>query len=98
VLTVGDLRVDHGTRVVTRAGHQVELTQREFDVFELLLRNRGRLVTRAELVEAVWHEGLTISPNIADVYVGYLRKKLEAARGPSLIKTVRGRGFVLEPP
>jgi two-component system OmpR family response regulator len=98
VLAVGDLRVDHGTRVVTRAGRQVELTPREFDVFEFLLRHRGRLVTRAELVEAVWHESPGPSPNITDVYVGYLRKKLESGRGSSMIKTVRGRGFVLEPP
>jgi DNA-binding response OmpR family regulator len=98
VLTVGDLRMDRATRVVTRAGRQVELTQREFDVFELLLRYRGRLVSRTELVEAVWHVDVATSPNIADVYVGYLRKKLEVSNQPPLIRTVRGRGFVLEAP
>ena len=98
VLALGDLRVDGRTRLVTRGGRQVELTPREFDVFALLLRHRGRLVTRSELVEAVWHESPTTSPNIADVYVGYLRKKLEPVNGPSMIRTVRGRGFVLEPP
>lgn len=97
VLDVGDLRVDRRTRVVTRGGRQVELTPREFDVFELLLRHRGRLVTRAELVGAVWHESPAASPNIADVYVGYLRRKLEPVDGPWVIRTVRGRGFVLEP-
>jgi len=95
VLVVGDLQANRRTRVVIRAGRQVELTQREFDVFELLLRNRGRLVTRAELVAAVWQGGFTSSPNIADVYVGYLRKKLKALHGP-LIRTIRGRGFMLE--
>jgi DNA-binding response OmpR family regulator len=95
VLVVGDLQANRRTRVVIRAGRQVELTQREFDVFELLLRNRGRLVTRAELVAAVWQGGFISSPNIADVYVGYLRKKLKALHGP-LIRTIRGRGFVLE--
>ncbi len=98
VLTVGDLRMNRATRVVTLAGRQVELTPREFDVFELLLQRRGTLVTRAELVQAVWHVEVETSPNVADVYVGYLRKKLEVGSRPALIRTVRGRGFVLEAP
>jgi DNA-binding response OmpR family regulator len=81
---------------VTRAGHQVELTAREFDVLEVLARNANRLVTRAHLLDAVWHEDYQGSPNIADVYVGYLRKKLERPRGRRLIRTVRGKGFLLE--
>jgi two-component system OmpR family response regulator len=96
VFEVGDLHVDSSTRTVTRAGHQVELTAREFDVLEVLVRNANRLVSRAQLLDEVWHEDYQGSPNIADVYVGYLRKKLERPRGRRLIRTVRGKGFLLE--
>jgi two-component system OmpR family response regulator len=96
VLEVGDLRVDCSTRTVTRSGRQVELTAREFDVLALLARNAGRLVSRSQLMNEVWNEDFDGSPNVADVYIGYLRKKLERRRGRQLIRTVRGRGFVLE--
>jgi two-component system, OmpR family, response regulator len=96
VFEIGDLHVDSSTRIVTRAGHQVELTAREFDVLEVLARNADRLVTRSQLLDAVWHEEYEGSPNIADVYVGYLRRKLERPRGRRLIRTVRGKGFLLE--
>jgi two-component system, OmpR family, response regulator len=96
VFEIGDLHVDSSTRMVTRAGHQVELTAREFDVLEVLARNADRLVTRSQLLDAVWHEEYEGSPNIADVYVGYLRRKLERPRGRRLIRTVRGKGFLLE--
>ncbi len=98
VLTIGDLHVDATTRVVSRGGHQVELTAREFDVLEVLARNPGRPVTRAQLLAEVWQEDYQGSPNIVDVYVGYLRKKLERPRGRRLIRTVRGKGFLLESP
>ena len=98
VLTVGDLHVDAGTRVVTRGGHQVELTAREFDVLEVLVRSPGRLVSRSALLDAVWQADNPGSANIVDVYIGYLRRKLERQRDAPLIRTVRGRGFVLEPP
>jgi two-component system, OmpR family, response regulator len=96
-LDVGDLCLDTTTRVVRRAGHQVELTAREFDVLEVLARNAGRLVSRAELLETVWEENYEGSPNVVDVYIGYLRKKLELPKGRRLIRTVRGKGFMLEP-
>ena len=92
VIAIGDLRIDAETRVVTRDGQEIELTGREYDVLEFLARRAGRVVSRSELLDAIWsdYEG---SPNIIDVYVGYLRKKL----GRALIRTVRGSGFVLEP-
>jgi two-component system, OmpR family, response regulator len=92
IVAIGDLRIDAGTRVVTRDGEEVELTAREYDVLEFLARSPGRVVSRSELLDAIWsdYEG---SPNIIDVYVGYLRKKL----GHAVIRTVRGSGFVLEP-
>jgi len=92
IVAIGDLRIDAETRVVTRDGQEIELTGREYDVLEFLARRAGRVVSRSELLDAIWsdYEG---SPNIIDVYVGYLRKKL----GRALIRTVRGSGFVLEP-
>jgi len=98
VLVIGDLHVDSSTRIVSRAGQQVELTAREFDVLEMLARNSGRLVPRGQLLAEVWKEGYQGSPNIVDVYIGYLRKKLERPRGRRLIRTVRGKGFLLELP
>jgi two-component system, OmpR family, response regulator len=95
-LEVGDLRVDPATRVVTRSSRQVELTAREFDVLELLARHPGQVVSRTQLLEEVWDESFGGSPNVVDVYVGYLRKKLERPSGPRLIRTVRGVGFLLE--
>lgn len=96
LLEVGNLRIDPSTRLVTRAGRQVELTAREFDVLEVLVRNRGRLVSREQLLEEVWEENYEGSPNVTDVYIGYLRRKLESPRGARLIRTVRGLGFVLD--
>jgi DNA-binding response OmpR family regulator len=95
-LQVGSLRVDPSTRIVTRAGHQIELTAREFDVLEALIRRLGRPVSRAQLLTDVWHGEPDVSPNVVDVYIGYLRKKLERPRGRRLIRTVRGKGFMLE--
>ena len=98
VLDVGDLHLDASTRRVSRAGLQVELTGREFDVLEVLVRNAGRLVTRSQLLGEVWTDSYQGSPNIADVYIGYLRKKLERPRAAPMIRTVRGKGFLLELP
>jgi two-component system, OmpR family, response regulator len=92
IVAIGDLRIDAATRVVTRAGEEIELTAREFDVLDFLARRAGRVVSRAELLEKIWSDGYEGSPNITDVYVGYLRKKL----GRAVIRTVRGLGFVLE--
>jgi two-component system, OmpR family, response regulator len=92
-IAIGDLRVDPATRVVTQAGVDVELTAREFEVLEFLAARQGEVVSRAELLEQVWDGHYDGSPNIIDVYVGYLRRKL----GRDVIRTVRGSGFVLEP-
>jgi len=97
-LVVGNLRVDSDTRLVTRAGRQIELTAREFDVLEVLARTPGQVVTRSQLLKAVWNEDFDGSVNVVDVYIGYLRRKLEPPGGRPLISTVRGKGFVLGTP
>jgi two-component system OmpR family response regulator len=97
VIKVGDLRVDPATHIVTRAGRQVELTAREFAVLEFMARHADEVVSREQLLEHVWDESYDGSTNVVDVYVGYLRKKLERRpfRG-QLITTVRGVGFRLD--
>ena len=97
-LTAGDLEVDPATRTATRDGRLVELTAREFAVLEYLARRAGEVVTRAELLDHVWDQNYEGSTNVVDVYVGYLRRKLERPFGRPLIHTVRGAGFVLDPP
>ncbi len=90
------LRLDADTSMAVRAGRAVELTAREFAVLECLAGHAGRTVTREELLETVWGPDFDGSPNVVDVYVGYLRRKLERPSDRRLIRTVRGVGFVLE--
>lgn len=97
VLIVGDLEVDPATRVVTRAGRRISLSTREFAVLEFLVRRVGEVVTRTQLLDHVWDQNHEGSTNVVDVYVGYLRRKLEAPFGRPLIHTVRGVGYVLGP-
>ena len=93
VLTAGDLALDPAERRVTRAGEQVALTPREFALLEFLLRNRGRAVTKTAIIENVWDAHFTGDPNIVEVYVGYLRKKIDHPYGRAAIETVRGAGY-----
>ncbi len=92
VLEAGALRVDPAAREVLLDGRLVELTTREFALVEHLIRARDRVVTKAELLEAVWQG--SAGPNTVEVYVGYLRRKL----GPDLVQTVRGGGYRLVAP
>jgi two-component system, OmpR family, response regulator len=95
-LEVGDLVVDPSTHEVARAGVPVALTAREFALLEYLTRHAGEAVTRASLLDHVWDENFEGSTNIVDVYVGYLRKKLEQPFDRPLIRTIRGVGYALE--
>ena len=98
MLVAGDLEVDPAAHTVLRGGYEVELTAREFAVLEFLTRRAGDVVSRTELLEHVWDQNFDGSTNIVDVYVGYLRSKLEEPFGRPLIRTVRGAGYVLEAP
>jgi two-component system, OmpR family, response regulator len=97
VLTAGDLELDPAAHAVARAGQPVELTAREFAVLEFLLRKAGQVVSRTELLDHVWDRNYEGSTNIVDVYVGYLRRKVEEPFGRPLIRTVRGAGYVVDP-
>ncbi|MGZ4276500.1 MAG: response regulator transcription factor [Solirubrobacteraceae bacterium] len=92
------LHVDAATRTVAWGGRRIELTERELAVFEVLLEHAGQVVTRAELLDRVWQKNYEGSPNVVDVYVGYLRRKLDSGGARPLIRTVRGVGFVLDAP
>ncbi len=95
VLVVGDLRLDPRSRVARRGERELDLTRREFELLQLLMRNPGEILDRARLHEEVW--GYTFDPqtNVADVFVGYVRRKLEQDGEPRVLHTVRGVGFVL---
>lgn len=93
-LRVDDLEVRVAERSATRAGSSIELSPREFDLLAYLLANAPRVVSREQVLAAVWGDGAEVDPNVIDVYVGYLRRKLEQT-GPRLIQTVRGVGFVV---
>jgi two-component system, OmpR family, response regulator len=97
VLKAGDVELDPATHAVTRAGQPVDLTPREFSVLEYLMRHPDQVVSRTRLIEHVWDQNYYGSTNVVDVYVGYLRKKLERPFGRELIHTVRGVGYTLEP-
>lgn len=96
-LTLGDLHMDVTRRAVTRGTHPIELTAREFDLLEYLLRNGGRVVSREMLARDVWKATVRYTPldNVIDVHVARLRKKLDDPFGRKLLHTVRGVGFVL---
>ncbi len=91
VLGAGDLVVDLRTRRVRMSGREVELSAREFTLLETLMRHRGQVMSREQLLDHVWGYDYDPGSNIVDVYVGYLRKKL----GGDLIETVRGMGYRL---
>lgn len=94
-LRFSDLTLDPETRAVTRADRRIDLTPIEFSLLELLLRNPGRVIHRTEIFRQVWGFDFGPSSNSLNVYVGYLRRKIEAAGEPRLIHTVRGVGYVL---
>ena len=93
VLTAGDLSLDPAERRVARGGTPVALTPREFALLEFLLRNRGQAMTKTAIIENVWDAHFNGDPNIVEVYVGYLRKKIDHPFGRTAIETVRGAGY-----
>jgi heavy metal response regulator len=98
VLAVADLRLDPSTRTVTRANRTIELTAREYALLEYFLRNAGRVLSRALIAQHVWGVSFDTFTNVIDVYVNYLRRKIDADFEPKLIHTVRGAGYVLRGP
>jgi len=95
VLAVEDLKLDRVERRVERAGQRIELTSKEFALLEYLMRNAGRRITRAMIIEHVWNLSFDTSTNVVDVYINYLRRKVDDNFGARLIHTIRGVGYEL---
>jgi two-component system response regulator MprA/two-component system response regulator TrcR len=95
VLRAGDLEVNTTTRQVRRGARRIDLTAREYDLLEFLARNARRVLPRDVILDRVWRETPDADPNVVDVYIGYLRKKIDLPDEPRLIQTVRGVGFTL---
>ncbi len=97
VLRVGDLELDAGARLARRASREIPLTDTEYRLLLQFMRTPGRVLSKSELNERVWGNDLGGSDNVIEVYVGYLRGKLEAGGEPRLIQTLRGAGYILRP-
>ncbi|MEZ4461546.1 MAG: response regulator transcription factor [bacterium] len=95
-LTVGDLEIDVPKRRVNRGGRDIQLTAQEFDLLRYMAENTGRVLSRTRLLEAVWDIAYDPRTNVVDVYVSYLRAKIDKDEEHKLIHTVRGVGYVLE--
>jgi DNA-binding response OmpR family regulator len=95
VLTAGGLSLDPATRRVTRNGQEIALTTREFALLEYLMRRRDEVVTKTELLDHVWDAGADTDPNVVEVYVGYLRRKIDQPYNERSLQTVRGAGYRL---
>ena len=96
VLAIADLRLDPATREVTRSNQRIELTPKEYALLEFLLRRREQVLSRAVIAQHVWGVNYDTFTNVIDVYVNYLRNKIDDGFEPKLIHTVRGVGYVLK--
>ena len=94
-LQVDDLVLNPVTREVTRGGQRIELTAKEYALLEYLMRNAGRVLTRPMITEHVWDLDFDTFTNVIDVYISYLRNKIDRGRDSSLIQTVRGSGYMI---
>lgn len=96
IITVEDLTLNRATREVTRAGETITLTAREFDLLELFMRNRNHVLPREVILEKVWGYDFAGGTNVVDVYVRYLRNKIDVPYSSQLLQTVRGVGYLLK--
>jgi DNA-binding response OmpR family regulator len=95
VRTVGDLHLDPARHIARRGSRDLDLTRREFELLDAFVRHPGIVLSRGQLLSQVWGYDFEVDTNVVDVFVGYLRRKLEAEGEPRLVQTVRGVGFVL---
>lgn len=96
LLALADLTMDLNTRRVTRGGKEIQLSSKEYAVLEYLLRNQGAVLTRGQIEQHVWSYDFEGGSNVVDVYIRYVRKKIDAGFEPKLIHTIRGMGYVLK--
>ena len=96
LIVVGDLTLDEDSREVRRAGQEINLTATEFELLRYLMRNRKRVLSKAQILDRVWNYDFGGQANVVELYISYLRKKVDAGRAP-MIHTMRGAGYVLKP-
>ncbi|WP_018639105.1 response regulator transcription factor [Parafrankia elaeagni] len=96
VLVVGDLVMNEDSREVTRGGHEVRLTATEFELLRFFMRNPRRVLSKAQILDRVWNYDFGGQVNVVELYVSYLRRKIDAGH-PPMIHTMRGAGYVLRP-
>jgi two-component system OmpR family response regulator len=96
VLTVGDLELDEDSHEVRRAGVEISLTATEFELLRFLMRNPRRVLSKAQILDRVWNYDFGGQANVVELYISYLRKKVDAGHDP-MIHTMRGAGYVLKP-
>lgn len=96
LLAVGDLTLDEDSHEVMRAGTEINLTATEFELLRFLMRNPKRVLSKAQILDRVWHYDFGGQANVVELYISYLRKKIDAGREP-MIHTMRGAGYVLKP-
>lgn len=95
-LVVGDLTLDEDSHEVTRGGEEIQLTATEYELLRYLMRNPRRVLSKSQILDRVWHYDFGGQANVVELYISYLRKKIDAGRAP-MIHTVRGAGYVLRP-
>ena len=98
ILQVADLALDPARRVVSRGDQKIDLTPREFTLLDYFMRNPGRVLTRTMIANRVWDYTFDSTTNVIDVYVNYLRKKIDTGHDTKLLHTVRGVGYVMKVP
>jgi two-component system OmpR family response regulator len=96
VLTAGSLLLDPSRRVVERANIPIPLTRREYGLLEYLMRNKDKVVSKTEILQNVWDVHYSGPDNVVEVYVGYVRRKIDIPFGTNTIETIRGVGYRLE--
>ena len=97
-MTLGNLVIDRGLREVSWAGQDVSLSPREYAVLDVLASRAGSVVTKDELLRTVWGDEQAATRNAVEVYVGYLRRKLEAVGAGEVVRTIRGHGYIASTP
>ena len=96
MLTIADLTVDTVSHAVTRGGKEIRLSAKEYAILEYLLRNKGTVISRTRLEDHIWNYDYAGGSNVVDVYITYLRKKIDSGFDKKLIHTIRGAGWIMK--
>lgn len=95
-IRIADLEIDHDAKTITRGGNIIELSSKEYHLLEYLVHNEGKVVSRSELIEKVWGKSIDLNSNVVDVYINFLRNKMDSGYTSQLIHTRVGLGYVLK--